>query len=805
MFPFKLLSHPDRLLADHLSSVCKTALKRFDALPFRFDGYFDRHKLRTVLEYACLLHDMGKATTAFQEYIESPATAEASESARRKRRHGLISSLITLIYLQEQFPDDPVYAAFGLIMVRRHHGDLKDLDELFTIIPDDRNLCMEQSRSLSYPELSEILKMNGFKEEFSEEKIVSGIKDLFDNRFFFKQFRRKVARNLSLDDYFALNLLYSLLLEADKDDAIFNSVRRVETADTFHASDIRAYRELRFKSAGSIHAIRNIIFDGVGRKIETLEKSDHIVSINAPTGSGKTITALHAALLLKEKFNRDHIIYSLPFTSIIDQNYAVFEDILSSCGLKVDSGLLLKHHHLSDWTYRTADDDTAEVSVFKEYDANKSIFLIEGWHSRITVTTFVQLLYSLISAKNSMLRKFSRFSNAILILDEVQNIPHKYWKLVHHILKKAAYSLNSTILLVTATMPLIFDGDAGEIIELVPDHTEIFRSLSRIKLDVSFLFDSEDKPKITMLTDFLTMLREEVSAAGNKSFLIVANTIRSAKSIYEYIADCSPGHDVEFLSSHVLPRGRMNRIEKIKSQRESGGKPVILVSTQLVEAGVDLDFDVVWRDMAPLDSIFQVCGRCNRHDNPEKTGYVRLFSLIDENGRRPSAIYDGFLLQKTLKVLSGKSVILEEIFPDLAGAYFKEVREFQSDMLSGEILENLGKLAYKTALGHKKFELIDDHFTGSVFVEADDNALMLWREYERILEEETGFERNDRLKKIHGQLSAYIINIPRGSLPERYDGGIYHLSRDHVDTFYDHVTGFKMETQLPELTESVFF
>jgi len=146
LFPFKLKSHPDRLLKDHLNSILKIALGRFDHCRFSFPD-FSRKDLRKVLEVAALFHDFGKSTTWFQRYVENP---ESSVSAKERalRRHGLISAFITFGVLADLYPEDSALPAFGFIIVRRHHGNLEAYRNLLTVIESDFDLCRQQSEKI---------------------------------------------------------------------------------------------------------------------------------------------------------------------------------------------------------------------------------------------------------------------------------------------------------------------------------------------------------------------------------------------------------------------------------------------------------------------------------------------------------------------------------------------------------------------------------------------------------------------------------------------------------------------------------
>jgi len=174
-----------------------------------------------------------------------------------------------------------------------------------------------------------------------------------------KKFRtiKRMDRNFSAQHYFLLNLLYSFLLNADKSDAILHD-SEVKDAPILKSKHVGEYKSsYKNQPNNPIYQIRNKLFSTVNETIERLNENDRIFSINTPTGSGKTITSLNAALKILEKFKHDRILYCLPFTSVIDQNYCVFDEIRKFADMPDDSGILLKHHHLTDIHYQSIRDD----------------------------------------------------------------------------------------------------------------------------------------------------------------------------------------------------------------------------------------------------------------------------------------------------------------------------------------------------------------------------------------------------------------------------------------------------------------
>ncbi|MFN3782133.1 MAG: CRISPR-associated helicase Cas3', partial [Candidatus Kapaibacteriota bacterium] len=362
-------------------------------------------------------------------------------------------------------------------------------------------------------------------------------------------------------------------------------------------------------------------------------------------------------------------------------------------GIEPTSDIILKHHHLSDIRYehsKFVSNSNSETDQTSTTDWAR--ILIEGWNAEIIVTTFVQFFHTLVSYHNRCLRKFHRLVNSIIILDEVQSIPIKFWLLTRKLLLDLTSEFNSYVILVTATQPLIFE--PGEIKNLC-NHRPYFEALNRIKII----------PRVQVPTTL-----DELAVQFNleeKTHLFIFNTISSAKSFYNKLIEENLVHksDITFLSAHIIPKIRRERIEKIKRKDYK-----VVVTTQLVEAGVDIDFDVVVRDIAPLDSIIQSAGRCNR--NADKQGEVFVYTLVENNKRFANYIYDKVLLDITESILKSKNHIDEPEVLDLAHQYFIETTRRKSSDIANELLESISNLIYDhpddDVVKVRDFNLIED-------------------------------------------------------------------------------------------------
>ncbi|MGH7890549.1 MAG: CRISPR-associated helicase/endonuclease Cas3, partial [Thermodesulfobacteriota bacterium] len=275
----------------------------------------------------------------------------------------------------------------------------------------------------------------------------------------------------------------------------------------------------------------------------------------------------------------------------------------------------------------------------------------------------------------------------------------------------------------------------------------------------------------------------------------IFNTIDSAKEFYNFLKDAGLNlEEMTFLSTHVVPKERLYRINKIRE-----GEKRIAVTTQLVEAGVDIDFHVVYRDFCPLDSINQSAGRCNRN-GLSAGGEIRVVRLRDEKTGREYSTYiynkDSILLDRTKKVLSGKEEIGESEFLNLIDEYYKLIAEAKSDQKSREILKAFYRLNYDGDNGIWTFRLIEEDYEKvDIFIQLDNDAINIWEEFREIREIQNPFERRKRFDKIKAKFYEYVVSVPKReglNLPA-IDDGMPFVSNSQLDEYYDLQTGYKLK------------
>ena len=753
-------SHPNKKLIEHLRNVKDIGLLAFNEKSINISEEFN-----TVLTTSLYYHDFAKATKFFQDYLKSSIENKICKYPSNLTSHSLLSACLSAykIYTQLSKAEKPfLWTILGFIAVKKHHGNLENLENMVIVSKNEWRNLKKQWQNIECE----------FKEEaknLSFEKIKELIEELF--------WQKDDIQN-DIDTFFILNFLFSLLTYADKTEVVIGKIAKntlPSNIDTF----IDTYKEKTFlnKKPDKLNLLREKAYKTA---YKNLPKSDteEILSLNLPTGAGKTLTVLNIAFkLCKKDKTLQRVIYALPFTSIIDQTEKVVKDIFTKNNHNPDDFITV-HHHLAE----------ARIKTDENYiEGDKAQLLIENWDKPLVLTTFWQLFHSIISNENSQLRKFHNISNSVIILDEAQSIPYKYWHLTNVVLKKLTELFNCKIIFLTATMPLIFDKE--ELYPLISDDVkdEFFSAFSRYK--ILTLKRLED----LTIDELIEISKDDIEHNINKSFLFVFNTIDTSIKFYRLLKEIVPQKEFVYLSSNILPIDRKNRIDAIRDNPE--GK--IIISTQVVEAGVDIDIDVVYRDFAPLDSIIQTAGRCNRN-NRQKTGIVKIFKLKNEKEKYDFGyIYKGLPLNATNELFKDIEEVEESEILKLIDGYFYKVKENKSNNESNKIINAMKGLKYEDV--SKEFKLIDEIPSFSMFFEINDRATDLLNRFCKIMEIKDRFERKNELLKIKSQFYQYVLSVKITNSTKSYSqdleeiGGIKIVRTDLVNSIYDKDTGLIKE------------
>ncbi len=550
-------------LADHLYGTAELA-RRF-AAPFGGGE---------VAYWLGALHDVGKAACAWQDKLAVVASTGGAVGIDHK-------SLGTRI-AYERGLGTFAGAIFG------HHGGLIDA-------PNLRQAYLERLASSPDAVAS------------AEQELPGLLPDLPDR---FGHVIPAAWRADSLVGEMAQRLCYSTLVDADSLDtgAHFQGSAgpRVRAdADFGHLVKLFEQRrcdELAGRGGTAIGGLRERVYADC---LAAAEQARGVFRLGAPTGAGKTIASGGFALRHAEKHGLRRVIVAVPFLTITEQNAAVYRRLLNEDGAEP---VVLEHHSQADF------DDPAAGRWAR--------LAAENWDAPFVVTTFVRLFESLYARKPSAMRRVHRLANSVIVLDEVQALPHAMLAPILDGIRLLVQHFGATVLLSSATQPSFWALDELKDVpctDLVHDTPKLVSDLRRVRYE----WQLDPKPTLADVAD---------QAASELAALVVVNTTADAKTVFDRWRDTELAGGAWHLSTRMCPDHRRRVLEKVRA-RLSRGERVLLVATQLIEAGVDVDFPVVFRAMAPADSLLQAAGRANREGRMPDGGRVVVFA--PEDGGQP--------------------------------------------------------------------------------------------------------------------------------------------------------------------------
>ncbi len=791
-----IISHPakngyqEKLLVDHLAEVAFNAKEMIQKLSLNLNTT-TKDKLASVAEKIGIMHDLGKASSYFQNYIRGGKQNNLSH-------HSFISAVITYFNFNS-WNELSFFAPFAFKCVQKHHSNLSSfysegldnaalINETLTIyksvldnINNDVDLTkLLKEHNISLPDLSDssFQLLNDNLDDFSLTYSPANIDD-------------------TIESFLIQNLLFSVLIDADKHNAAGKEYVYLDKLNPKLCYSPAKLIAEKNKKQGALNPLRNQFIANIQENLN-IELSQKLYTLTAPTGSGKTFACLEFTNCIQNLEDTSRrVIYCLPYTSIIDQNYKEFENVLKSNlyeKTSLDYRFIVKHHHLVDYSTVTKAEPTYNLD-----ELQKDILSIESWESACVISTFVQLFHSLIGNRNGMLRKLHNIINSIILLDEVQNLPGDYYPLLRVLFKVLAERFDTFILSCSATQPYLFPQDTY--IELCQKELFSVPDFNRVKLNINL--------KEQTLDEFCQNCLE---LGDSKSILIVMNTKRSALAVYDFLlSKYSSSYQVFCLTTLHIPVHRQEIIERIGCIIKEEKTKVVLVSTQLIEAGVDISFQKVYRDFGPLDSIIQVAGRCNRNNELGELGGEMFLVNLQKDGKFLSHyVYDKYLLSKTKECLEEYTSLESHQFPSIVDNYYQKL-----DIgAKGEaILKAISILNYDQYIQNQvpiaDFKLIsDDYATETVYILCDKistkaiSSIIGYLDYlkQTKLSKEEIQHIKTALEKEYRSLNSYQINLSPNELSAIYDSykvkklndHIYYIENEFVNEFYEYPTGFKL-------------
>lgn len=487
---------------------------------------------------------------------------------------------------------------------------------------------------------------------------------------------------------FFIRFLYSCLVDSD-----FLDTERAMQQERFDARggyanikelNRRFGRRLQARFSGAPETPLNMWRRKVRSDCEAAARqSPGLFTLTVPTGGGKTLSSLAFALGHAAHNDMKRVIYAIPYTSIIEQTARQFKEML-------DSDNVLEHHS----SFNPPDD---------EHEALRQHLSAENWDAPVIVTTNVQFFESLFSNRSSRCRKLHNIANSVIILDEAQMLPKDYLLPCLRCLKELIINYKCSVVLCTATQPAIARHIAYESTEIVSDPVSLYNSLRRTQVE------------------FIGKVTQEALAAQLKScpqVLCIVNTRGQAASLTG-LMDGEEG--LYHLSTRMYPKHRARVLEKIRRALAEQA-PCRVVSTQLVECGVDVDFPTVYREMAGLDSIAQAAGRCNR-EGRQPVGRVLVFesekALMGEFSRAADAARATLRRFDDMLAPSALTDYFEQLY-SLGGADNLDKTGIMRALAAGAVGQCF---PFKTIAEH--FRLIEDGNMQPVLIACTDNADLL--------------------------------------------------------------------------------
>jgi CRISPR-associated endonuclease/helicase Cas3 len=802
-------SHPDKALEVHILGVLEK-MKRNCNFPFA--------------EIAVLFHDLGKINPNFQEKLKP----ENKGKNLGYTNHSYLSTYAFCSYLEQNQAvvkgclgeNWAIWTKSIIVIIAKHHGNLPDFESMLSI---------EQIEKVeNFVKTKPLLQMSDFyaqklnqNHNFFEIKEHQLLKKLGAFTTKNQAEWQKDALNFFMDTQFA----FASLINADKRDAGHKAVR-----DYYHFDHSVEQTKIEIENGlttifealaakedkSELDILRTALREEAVEKMKAaLQKGKRIFSLTAPTGAGKTFTLLALAREIQRQSDKElGILYALPFLSITEQVEGIVKKNIDNQGNMISGfvGDLLSYSSKSINPRIETVQEKLDQEASKETlnDLLQEDFIQETFDHPFIITTFVQFFETLLSNHNATLLKLPNFSNRIFLIDEVQALPPRLYIFFTAWLQTFCRKNNSYAILSTATMPH-FDFPIKSYLEEIYKPELLFKNyknnLPSELINAKKYFDAPifNRYKIDLIQDEdfdIQILKAHIDTQ-EKSVLVILNTIDDTKNLYNSF-EKSP--NVVLLNTHFTPLDRRRKIDFVKAKLAKNEK-VILISTQLIEAGVDIDLPIVYRDLCPLPSLIQSAGRCNRN-NKMTMGQVYFFNLKNDEGKsRAELIYQkeakDFLDFCKKNIQNG---VTENQLFEVQARFFKEIAEnltIGGYKISGNevnMVQLVNEAKFET-LG--RFQLIDKHFFGSeyqYYIREDEYD----RSYETLVDlmfkmvKAEGYEEskkykikvNTQLKKMADRLLTVRLSPKKENLaphflnPEEYMGirVLFHLKDYNFET-----------------------
>ncbi len=680
-----------QVLAEHLQCVAVIASDK--AAVFGASG---------LAGVAGLLHDLGKYTDEFQLRIAGDAI---------RVDHATRGAMLAV----ERYEYLGMLIAYG---IAGHHAGLANGRE-----GGERTALSERLKGVGLPSLK-----NDWTHEISlpEQMIPPRIVPHKERGMFQLTFFARMLFSCLVDaDYLDTESFYDrVALPGQPNDRSLNRALEVPSLESLR-DRLAAYLS-GFDADTHVNCVRAEI---LAHTRKGAAQAPGLFSLTVPTGGGKTLASFGFALDHAIAHGLRRVIFVIPFTSIVEQNAAVFRAALGDLG----EAAVLEHHSAFVATQLPRSDA-------ERYQAREKLRLaMENWDAPIIVTTAVQFFESLFAARPSQCRKLHNIAGSVVILDEAQTLPLKLLRPAVAAIDELARNYRSSVVLCTATQPALnepdFRGGLESVRELAPNPPELFRKLDRVRV----------RHVGTLDDDALAAQLRELDQV-----LCIVNNRRHARALYQALAD-QPG--ARHLTTLMCARHRSKVLSEVV-ERLKAGEPCRLVSTSLIEAGVDISLPTVYRAEAGLDSVAQAAGRCNRNgERAAELSEVRVFATANSDWAPPPELRQ--FAQAAQEVMRQPQFRGDPLSPSAIEAYFRLLywqkgdKELDAANLLGLCAESrIDSLPLETLAA--KFRMIET-VQMPVIVPFDDDA-------RRHVESLRFAEKSGGLAR---KLQPYLVQLPR--------------------------------------------
>ena len=733
---------------------------------------FDDNTIKILANY----HDLGKLSDEFQNYlriINKIKSCEKDSAEFSKLKKKLYNSKTThafesaFIFLTQNNLKISLENLTIFLSILRHHGNLKNTNEYF-----ENELLDEDEILYNYSNFQNKIRRICQIANIELKTDLGDFCELFDTEDFIQT--NKLA---GLKSYFKIKEDFSKLVFADKFEAIFKQSFKNDNNIDSNKSIDKLLHIINSKQ-NDLSEVRNKAREEILFNYNN-NSDNNIFIIEAPTGLGKTFASLHLALEIVKTKNKRKIITALPMTSIIDQTHKEYSKIF-------DKEDLLKFHYLTySKNYLSSENEKDEEN--KKYQ--KDDFLSSSWAvDNVIITTFNQLLNTFYSNKNKDLIKFWTLRNSVIILDEIQAIPRILLRDVSQTMNFLSREFNIDFILMSATIPSIKNFlDPTRTISLLD--TKYF----------SMNFNNRYALKFDKTIDEIDKLQNEILEKSEKfnSVLCVVNTKKISLELFQKLEKHFNKDEIILLNTNFVPVHREVKLKNLAVRLRNKEKTV-LISTQVIEAGVDLDFDYGFREFAPLSSIIQTAGRVNREG--KKNGAKLI--ITEKIGATPYHSKD-LLYDDVIQLLVDE--VRENNILELLKKYFSiSIAKTTKDTL---LIEEMKVCNFENVI--KIFNdnfMRDTPYLSSIFIEVEpnlystiksemDKLFLSIKDDNLTLEEKMNIK--SKLKDCNKKISQYVINIPTNvcmDFEKFYEGSeIYYLPFNELEKYYSKITGFDLE------------